>query len=62
MNTQKAGHNKDVIFPGNRTIQQVGEIAAKHRMKLFVPATIYIGAVEYANTKDRLIYTDPSTL
>lgn len=31
-------------------------------MKLFIPSTAYIGAAETMNSKDKLIYTDPSTL
>lgn len=53
--------HKEVTQSGNRTIQQVSEIASKHRMKLFIPAAAYIGASEYNNTKDRLVYTDPGT-
>ena len=50
-----------LISAGNRTILQVAEIASKHRMKLFIPPTVYIGAAEYQNAKDHLIYTDPAT-
>ena len=44
------------ILSGNRTLHQVADIASKHRMKIFIPATCFIGASEYMNSKDRLIF------
>lgn len=59
---QQEKHSFVQVDSGNKTIQQVSEIAHKHRIKMFVPATAYIGSFEYHNAKDRLIYTDPVTL
>ena len=45
---------------GNLTMIQVAEIAAKHRLKMNVPATCIIGRSGH-DFKDRFIYTDPKT-
>lgn len=49
------------MVPGNKTLLQVSEIAAKHRLKMKVPSTAFIGHADYMNTRDRIIYTDPGT-
>ena len=54
-------NSSQAIAPGNRTVHQVSDIGMKHRMKLFMPATAFIGNSELQNTKDRFIYTDPCT-
>jgi len=46
------------VVGGNSTLLQLSEIAIKHRLKLYMPATVIIGRSEFMNKKDRLIYFD----
>ena len=47
-----------MVVPGNKTLLQVSEIASKHRLKMQVPASAFIGHADYMNSRDRLIYND----
>ena len=49
------------VLPGNLTLLQASEIASKHQLKVFMPATMIIGRTEFLHTKDRQIYTNPIT-
>ena len=39
--------SQQIVQSGNRTIHQVSDIGVKHRMKLFMPSTAFIGASEH---------------
>ena len=49
------------VLPGNLTLLQAAEIANKHQLKIFMPATMIIGKTEYMHSKDRTIHTNPLT-
>ena len=49
------------VVPGNLTLLQASEIASKHQLKVFMPATMIIGRTEFMHSKDRHIYTNPIT-
>lgn len=49
------------VMPGNLTLLQASEIASKHQLKCYMPATLIIGRTEFMHSKDRSIYTNPVT-
>ena len=55
-------YNFSKMFRGNRNIHEIAAIAEKHRLKLLVPATAFIGNADECHSKDLFMHTDPSTL